>query len=68
MKIVIEIELGNEEMQTGFDAVHVLTGNCQLDHRSPLLQLSYIDNPRPGQTLHLRDVNGNTVGKVEVLP
>jgi hypothetical protein len=51
MKLVIEIEFGNEAMQTYAEAREAI-----LELRTPR------HNPEKGDSGKLRDLNGNTVG------
>ena len=67
MKIIIEIELGNEEMQTGFDAVYALCGENAPRYRSPLFHLMGHDSVEAGEVSQVFDINGNRVGKIEVV-
>lgn len=56
MKVVIEVDLGNEAMQSPLNVIHAVENalHKQTDLHEPM---------QAGQGGPLRDVNGNTVGK-----
>ena len=62
MRFTLEIELGNDAMQTGQDVAGALRKEAQR-----LAEFCKKDL-RPGAEGLIRDVNGNTVGKWQVLP
>ena len=57
MKFKLEIELGNDEMQTGNDVLNALRDSLKAEEQLPL---------EVGVGGRLWDVNGNLVGKWEV--
>ncbi len=59
MKFTLEIELGNDAMQTGDDIRQILRNVAHIMRISDL--------PNVGDEGAFRDVNGNTVGKWEVV-
>lgn len=67
MKIIIEIELGNEDMRTGFDVVHALCGDAKIEHGTPMRSLSYAEPLDTSTRMRVFDINGNVVGKIEVV-
>ena len=58
MKLVIEIELGNDRMLSGQDAVDALVRNRLNAHDPSAMQAS--------ERGYIRDVNGNRVGEWKV--
>lgn len=61
MKLIVEIDLGNDGMQTAADAGDAI--NRALIRQSA----SAIDPLNGGEIGTVRDLNGNTVGKWEVV-
>ena len=62
MKLKLEIELGNAEMQTFGDLADALQGIAgELRNRGYCAQVAREDSGR------VRDINGNTVGSWELL-
>jgi hypothetical protein len=60
MKFTLEIELGNDAMQTNDDIAKSLQ---TLAHRLSQMHRDPVD----GDKWNIRDANGNTVGKWEVI-
>jgi hypothetical protein len=58
MKFVLEVELGNDAMQTGSDVLNALSDSLKDEETLPL---------EVGVGGRLWDENGNTVGKWEVI-
>lgn len=60
MTFTVEIELGNDAMQTGEDLAHALRGvAAKIEDCSRPVE----DWPASVRTGPIRDVNGNTVGR-----
>jgi hypothetical protein len=57
MKLTLEIELGNDAMQTGRDAINAIRDSFKGEEDLPL---------DPGVAGKLWDINGNIVGQWEV--
>jgi hypothetical protein len=62
MKLILEIEFGNDAMRTYADVIHALrnVANVTMAEQS-------FDNPQVGDMCRIPDVNGNSVGKWEVI-
>jgi hypothetical protein len=61
MRFTLEIELGNDAMQTGYNVARAMREAS--NHVAELVKKDL-----PGAEGRIRDVNGNTVGKWQVLP
>lgn len=61
MKIVIEVELGNDAMRTMDDVVTALDEHFCAQALGP-------HELQEGEDGRIRDLNGNTVGRWEVVP
>lgn len=62
MKFLLQIELGNDAMQTGQDVASAL--DLIAEPRATLPTLTMLSD---GDSGNIRDSNGNTVGKWEVV-
>jgi hypothetical protein len=58
MKFTLQIKLGNEAMQTGYDIAQALTEVAE--------KLRGEDDARMDWSGNIRDINGNTVGSWKV--
>lgn len=67
MKFTLEIELGNDAMQTYHDLRKALEyARKTMVPDSPAMMRSHSEKPRVGEGTGILDMNGNTVGKWEV--
>jgi hypothetical protein len=60
MEFILRIELGNEEMRTGRDVQRAISAS--------ITTMTFGTYLRDGDAAVIRDLNGNVVGKWEVLP
>lgn len=70
MKVKIEIEVGNEAMRTWEDVADAIESRIAV-HVDIARQTYTSTEVAPSEYLpkmNLRDLNGNVVGKIEVLP